>query len=133
MKFTEFRAAALAVVPNGAAIEARTLAGQARDEFYAFGFVSAVVAPAYLSALRGDGRLDELAALVESGLADGDDDVVNALAMRIVERHLCRDHALLAAATAAGGPSTRRIADKLGALIAEADAQVAAARGGSAV
>ncbi len=128
MQFSEFREQTLAAVPGGEETERRALRGRERDDFYAFGFVSAVLAPAYLAALGGDGDLELLAGVLERGLAQGDDEVVNALAMRIVERHLCRDEALLAAALAVGGPATRLVAGKITALIDEADARAAAER-----
>lgn len=122
---------AFIVALQGAALETpRRLGG-----LESFAFVSETVVPPLLGAARAAGegepgaeeRLDALCSVVEAGFSSGEDDIVDALAMRLVERHLCRDRALLALVEPHLGPQTRRVVVKIAALIAEADRRVAAA------
>ncbi|HUY30318.1 MAG TPA: hypothetical protein VMV02_04915 [Acidimicrobiales bacterium] len=130
MSTTAFLAALDAAVP-GAGADPRRL-----DGLDAFAFVSEVVAPAYLDALRAAAagapgaadRVERLSAAVEAGFAGDEDGLVDALAMRLVERYLCRDAALLAVARPHLGPATLGVVTKLGHLISEADRSVAARR-----
>lgn len=132
MSTAAFLAALQAAIPDAPA------AGADLHGLAAFGFVTDVVAPPYLAALRavaagkpGAGeQLDALAGAIEVGLGTGDDDLVDALAMRLFERHVLRDPALLAAALPGFGPATTRVVEKLGALIEETERRVARATSG---
>lgn len=105
----------------------------------AFAFVSEVIVPPYLSALQAAvandheaaERFAALAGVVEAGFESADDDLVDALAMRLVERHLCRDPALLARARPTFGPATARVVAKFEQLIETADRRVAQHRAGA--
>jgi len=105
------------------------------DDLCAFALVSASFVPAFVAALdaaehHDDGAGSQVAALadlLEAGFADGTDDLVDALAMRVVERHLCRDSARAAIAYPQLGPATRAIVAKLRALVDSADKNAATA------
>lgn len=130
MATTAFLAALDAAIP-GSGAGARRIGG-----LEAYSFVTEVVAPAYLEAVaaspRGgpfdEARAAQLSAVVEAGFASGDDDLVDALAMRLVERYLCRDRALAERARPFLGPATLGILAKMERLIADADERVAESR-----
>ena len=130
MDTTTFLAALDAAVPGSGARE-RPIGG-----LDAYSFVTEVVVPAYLDAVGEAGgapgrteRAELLSAVVEAGFASGDEDLVDALAMRLVERYLCRDAELLERARPFLGPETLGILAKMERLIAEPDARVASTRG----
>lgn len=106
------------------------------DELYAFSFVSRALVPGYLEALdrSTSGELEAidrvrlLSELIELAFVEGDDDLVDALAMRVVERHLCRDSVRARIAWKYLGESTRGVVAKFRALVESADRNVAKTR-----
>jgi len=115
------------------------------DDMYPFTFVSkAFIAPFMEALVRvelsqtdtgadADGsaraRLETLAGLAERVFADGDDETVDPLAVRLVFNRLVRRPGLLEAAWPSFGPHTRAIADKFRALDEQCRLREEAARG----
>lgn len=102
------------------------------DDVYPFTFVSRAFVTPFMDALvrvsigvgatdtdvdgSARARLETLAGLAERVFADGDDETVDPLAVRLVFNRLVRRPSLLAAAWPLFGPHTRAIAGKFVAL-----------------
>ncbi|HEY9391646.1 MAG TPA: hypothetical protein VIR27_17990 [Mycobacteriales bacterium] len=117
------------------------------DDMYAFTFVSRAFITPFMEALvrvdlaRSDAgadadgsaraRLDTLCGLAERVFADGDDETVDPLAVRLVFNRLVRRPRLLETAWPLFGPHTQAIAHKFLALDEECRQREEAARGGA--
>lgn len=124
----------VAIVPD-----ARLPTDDAADDLFPFRFASTAFVPPFMDALMrvvlgtdDDGlagqRLEALAGLLEDVFTDGDDDVVDALAMRLVHTRLCAQPAVLSGAWPYLGERSRRVAGKFLRLAEECDRREAAVR-----
>lgn len=110
------------------------------DDLYPFRFASAAFVPPFMAAVvrvtvgadedgSAHARLVDLASLLEEVFVGGDDDVADALAMRLVHTRLCAQPTLLAGAWPYLGPQTQRVAGKFLRLAEECERREAAVRG----
>jgi hypothetical protein len=100
------------------------------DDLYAFAFAGRALGPPVTAAVEA-GSLAPLAALLEEVFTDGDDDLVDAVAIRVVHDRLVARPAALEAAWPYLGPRTRKVAGKFQALLrACAEREAAAGPGG---
>lgn len=110
------------------------------DDLYPFRFASAVFVPPFMDAVvrvalgtDDDGsahsRLTALAGVLEEVFSFGDEDIADALAIRLVHTRLCAQPDLLSAAWPYLGERTRRVAGKFLRLAEECERREAAVRG----
>jgi hypothetical protein len=125
MDLDTLRGKLLAIVPD-AEIPARTRG----DDLYAFAFASRALGPPVTDAVAaGSGDLlAPLGALLEEVFTDGDDDLVDAVAIRVVHDRLVARPGALEAAWPYLGPESRRVAGKFQALLRACAEREAAAR-----
>lgn len=117
------------------------------DDLYPFRFASVAFVPPFMDALTrvlegagnaagADGyaaaerRLVALAGLLEEVLTGGDDDMADALAMRLVHTRLCARPEVTAGVWPYLGERSRRVAGKFLALAQDCDRREAALRAG---
>jgi hypothetical protein len=133
MNIRELRDRLLVIAP-----EARIPDGQA-DDLYPFRFASTAFVPPFMEVLmrvvlEADAdpgtreRLDAFTSLLEDVFATGDDDLVDAFAMRVVYTRLCQWPSVLEKSWQYLGERTRQIAWKFVRLAEECDRREAAAR-----
>lgn len=134
MNIWEFLLALEKACPGGGGVSGFG-AGERDDELRAYQVVSKVVTPTILSKLDDLGSetpgateaVARVAAVLESGFADGDDALVDALAMRFLERHLCREPARRRLAEPFLGKATLAVLARFDLLIAQAERAAASA------
>jgi hypothetical protein len=120
--------------------DTRTPEAGPMDDLFPFRFASAVFVPPFMDSLvrvvlgaDEDGsartRLIALAAVLEEIFDHGDEDLADALAMRLLHTRLCAQPPLLAGAWPYLGARTQRVAAKFLRLAEECDRREAAVRG----
>jgi hypothetical protein len=128
----ELRDRLLAIDP-----EVRVPDGGRVDDLYPFRFASTTFVPPFMDALMrvvlgadpdgtAERRLTALAGLLEVVFVDGDEDLGDAVAMRLVYSRLCLRPTVLSGAWPFLGQRTRHIAGKFLRLIEECDRREAA-------
>jgi hypothetical protein len=95
------------------------------DDLEAFGFVSAVVVPTLRRELdpvtASPGRLEQVLDLIEAAMRDDEDELVDALAMRVIYPLFCLEPATLERARQAMGPATLEAIAKFQSFLERAD------------
>lgn len=113
MDLATLRGKLLAIVPDAEVPEHAP-----GDDLYAFAFAGRALGSSVTAALASGARLPALAALLEEVFTDGDDDLVDAVAIRVMHDRLVARPGALEAAWPHLGPESRRVAGKFQALIA---------------
>lgn len=95
------------------------------DDLEAFGFVSAVVVPALRRELdprsAAPGRLEQVLDLIEAAMRDDEDELVDALAMRVIYPLFCLEPSTFERARQTVGPVTLEAVMKFRSLLERAD------------